>query len=547
MQELINLYDEWFNNKDWWFSKNSKIDVYLCDKYYKYIEISYDIYDEYCKDANNHENKLIIACIILLDQITRHYKRVYDDTLDIMEYTKKAVNFSNILLYRNDYTIFSIDELSFIYLPYRHIKDIDKIYEITNNYIYLYNKSNNEYKIKCRRYIYATLNNIYKDINMLSMKNTIAVKNWKDINKQILDPTSLKTIYISSLNGIIYNHMLEQIENIKDNSTIIISLSGGVDSMVSMYICKYIKDFHNSKKIKNIIAVHINYNNRNTSTDELDFINYYCNKLGIKLYFRTINEIKRIDCMHNGLRDLYEKITKNIRYDMYRQNINNDRTYVLLGHNKDDCFENILTNISNKSNYDNLSGMQILKEIEEIMMWRPFLNIEKKYIIEYANINKIPYLYDSTPEWSVRGKIRDKIKPALLKLKNNEDIEEGSIIDAFFDLKEYISNTQNIFNELIINNLISKLDYNNINKEYTGLYNERELQSLKYLPICELFFKKIKIKCSYKALKEFSKYISNYKDRSFVLSKNCIINIKTDNICNNSIIIIRICLHSFIS
>jgi tRNA(Ile)-lysidine synthetase-like protein len=540
MQELINLYDEWFNNKDWWFSKNNKIDVYLCDKYYKYIEISYDIYDEYCKDINNHTNKVIIACIILLDQITRHYKRVYDDTLDIMEYTKKAVNISNILLYRNDYTRFSIDELSFIYLPYRHMKDIDKIYEITNNYILLYNQSNNEDKIKCRRYIHATLNNIYKDINMLSMKNTIAVKNWKDINKKILDPKSFKTNYISSLNNIIYNNMLEQIENIKDDSTIIISLSGGVDSMVSMHICKYIKDVNNSKKIKNIIAVHINYNNRNTSTDELNFVNYYCNNLGIKLYFRTINEIKRIDCLHNGLRDLYEEITKNIRYDMYRQNIKNDRTYVLLGHNKDDCFENILTNISNKSNYDNLSGMQILKEIEEIMMWRPFLNIEKKYIIEYANTNNIQYLYDSTPEWSVRGKIRDKIKPAFLKLKNNEDIEEDSIIDAFFDLKEYISNTQNIFNELIINNLTSKLDYNNINKEYTGVYNKKELQSLKYLPICELFFKKIKVKCSYKALKDFSKYISNYKDRSFVLSKTCIINIKTDNIYNNCIIIIRI-------
>ena len=540
MQELIDLYYEWFDNKDWWFSKNNKIDVYLCDKYYKYIEISYDIYDEYCKDINNHTNKVIIACIILLDQITRHYKRVYDDTLDIMEYTKKAVNISNILLYRNDYTRFSIDELSFIYLPYRHMKDIDKIYEITNNYMLLYNQSNNEDKIKCRRYIHATLNNIYKDINMLSMKNTIAVKNWKDINKKILDPKSFKTNYISSLNNIIYNNMLEQIENIKDDSTIIISLSGGVDSMVSMHICKYIKDVNNSKKIKNIIAVHINYNNRNTSTDELNFVNYYCNNLGIKLYFRTINEIKRIDCLHNGLRDLYEEITKNIRYDMYRQNIKNDRTYVLLGHNKDDCFENILTNISNKSNYDNLSGMQILKEIEEIMMWRPFLNIEKKYIIEYANTNNIQYLYDSTPEWSVRGKIRDKIKPAFLKLKNNEDIEEYSIIDAFFDLKEYISNTQNIFNELIINNLTSKLDYNNINKEYTGLYNKKELQSLKYLPICELFFKKIKVKCSYKALKDFSKYISNYKDRSFVLSKTCIINIKTDNIYNNCIIIIRI-------
>jgi tRNA(Ile)-lysidine synthetase-like protein len=541
MQELINLYDEWFNNKDWWFSKNSKIDVYLCDKYYNYIEDAYNIYEEYCKDINKHKNKLIIACIILLDQITRHYKRVYDDKLDIVKYTKIAVNISNILLYRNNYMNFSIDELSFIYLPYRHMKDIDKIYEIIYNYIQLYNESDSDDKIKCRRYIQATLNNIYKDINILSMKNTLPAKNWEDINKEILDPKSCKSNYTSSVDNIIYTSVLEQFENIKEDSTIIVSLSGGVDSMVGLYICKYIKDMndtYNSTKIKNIIAVHINYNNRETSTDELHFVNYYCNKLGIKLYFRTICELKRNDCLHNGLRDLYEDITKNIRYDMYRQNIKNDRTYVLLGHNKDDCFENILTNISNKCNYDNLSGMQILKEIDGIMMWRPMLNIEKKHIIEYANINKIPYLYDSTPEWSVRGKIRDKIKPAFLKLKNNEEREEDGIIDSFFDLKDYIANTQNIFTELIIKNLVSKLIliYDNIeDNQYRAFYSRDELLSLQYMPICELFFKKLKIKCSYKALKDFSKYISNYRDRSFVLSKLCIINIKTDINYNNSI------------
>lgn len=532
MQELIDLYYEWFNNKEWWFSKNNKIDVYLSDKYFNNLELVYKIYDEYYKDNSKYNNKIIIACIILLDQVTRHYKRVYDDNIDIITYTKKAVSMCNILLYHNNYTNFSIDELSFIYLPYRHIKDIDKIYEIINIYILLYNKSNYDDKLKCRRYIHATLNNIYKDINILSMKNNIAVKNWEDINKNILDPKSLLCNHAISINDIIYSNMLEQIKNIKEDSTIIISLSGGVDSMVSLYICKYIKDIHNSKHIKNIIAVHINYNNRDTSTDELHFVNYYCNKLGIKLYYRTINELKRIDCLHNGLRDLYEEITKNIRYDMYRQNIKNDSTYVLLGHNKDDCFENILTNISNKSNYDNLSGMEIVKEIEGILIWRPLLNIEKKHIINYANVNNIPYLYDSTPKWSIRGKIRDNIKPAFLKLKNNEEREEDSIIDAFFDLKEYISNTQNIFNELIIKGLIAKIVFNDINKEYSAYYDKKELLSLKYLPICELFFKNLKIKCSHKSLSEFSKYISNYRDRSFVLSKSCLINIKTDNIYN---------------
>ena len=541
MLELINLYHEWLNNKDWWFSKNSQIDFYLCDKYYRYLRDAHNIYEEYSKSSynyDNYDNKVIIACIILFDQITRHYKRAYDDSLDVIEYTRKAVQFSNILLNRNEYTVFTIDELSFIYLPYRHLKDIDKIYEIISNYLILYNKGNRDDKLKCRRYIQATINNIYKDINALSMKNTLSVKNWEDINRDVLDPRCLRSNNISAICPIVHQNILKEIEKLKDDSTIVVSLSGGVDSMVGLYICKYIKDIHNSKKIKNIIAVHINYNNRETSEDELHFVNYYCNNLGIKLYFRTIHELKRNDCLHNGLRDLYEEITKNIRYDMYRQNITNDRTYILLGHNKDDCFENILTNISNKSNYGNLAGMETLKEIDGIMMWRPMLCIEKKHIIDYAHINNIPYLYDSTPEWSVRGKIRDKIRPAFLKLKNNEDREEDSIIESFFDLKDYIANTQYIFRELIIKNLVSKLEYNEVANEYRAFYSKDELFSLKYMPICELFFSNLKIKCSIRALNDFSTYIANYKDRMFVLSKSCIIDIKTNK--NNYIMIIKV-------
>ena len=370
---LNELYDEWFSNRDYWFSKNSKIDVYLCDKYYKYIESTSYIYESYKKNPLFFDNKTIIAYIILLDQISRHFKRVYDTNIDIVEFSRKAVNFSNILLYNNKQDIFTIDELSFIYLPYRHLKDIDKIYEIISIYIELYEKANTEDKLKCRRYLQATLNNIYKDINLLSMKINKRVKSWEYINKDILDPRCLEdNKIVSVVSPIIHENMRNEIEKLKDGSTIIVSLSGGVDSMVALYLCKYIKDTYNSNKIKNIIAIHINYNNRTHSGDELDFVNYYCNKLGIKLYLRTIKEISRNNCLHNGLRDLYEDITKNIRYDMYRLNIKNDRTYILLGHNKDDCFENVITNISNKSNYNNLCGMEVLKEIEGMMFWRHY-------------------------------------------------------------------------------------------------------------------------------------------------------------------------------
>ena len=544
---LNELYDEWFSNRDYWFSKNSKIDVYLCDKYYKYIESTSYIYESYKKNPPYFDNKTIIAYIILLDQISRHFKRVYDTNIDIVEFSRKAVNFSNILLYNNKQDIFTIDELSFIYLPYRHLKDIDKIYEIVSIYIELYEKANTEDKLKCRRYLQATLNNIYKDINLLSMKINKRVKSWEYINKDILDPRCLEdNKIVSFVSPIIHENMRNEIEKLKDGSTIIVSLSGGVDSMVALYLCKYIKDTYNSNKIKNIIAIHINYNNRTHSGDELDFVNYYCNKLGIKLYLRTIKEISRNNCLHNGLRDLYEDITKNIRYDMYRLNIKNDRTYILLGHNKDDCFENVITNISNKSNYNNLCGMEVLKEIEGMMFWRPLLSIEKRHILDCANINKIPYLYDSTPAWSVRGKIRDTVRPSLLLLKNNEGIEDNSTIDSFFYLRDYIANTQDIFNELIIKNLISKIKYMDAenSRKYITEYSKTEMLSLKYIVIAKIFFSKLNIRYSHKAIKDFCEYIGTFdtlsktqQGRKFILSKSCIIDIKINSKNNYNIII----------
>jgi len=544
---LNELYDEWFSNRDYWFSKNSKIDVYLCDKYYKYIESTSYIYESYKKNPPYFDNKTIIAYIILLDQISRHFKRVYDTNIDIVEFSRKAVNFSNILLYNNKQDIFTIDELSFIYLPYRHLKDIDKIYEIISIYIELYEKANTEDKLKCRRYLQATLNNIYKDINLLSMKINKRVKSWEYINKDILDPRCLEdNKIVSVVSPIIHENMRNEIEKLKDGSTIVVSLSGGVDSMVALYLCKYIKDTYNSNKIKNIIAIHINYNNRTHSGDELDFVNYYCNKLGIKLYLRTIKEISRNNCLHNGLRDLYEDITKNIRYDMYRLNIKNDRTYILLGHNKDDCFENVITNISNKSNYNNLCGMEVLKEIEGMMFWRPLLSIEKRHILDCANINKIPYLYDSTPAWSVRGKIRDTVRPSLLLLKNNEGIEDNSTIDSFFYLRDYIANTQDIFNELIIKNLISKIKYMDAenSRKYITEYSKTEMLSLKYIVIAKIFFSKLNIRYSHKAIKDFCEYIGTFdtlsktqQGRKFILSKSCIIDIKINSKNNYNIII----------
>ena len=190
----------------------------------------------------------------------------------------------------------------------------------------------------------------------------------------------------------------------------IMSLSGGVDSMVLM-------DMLLKKKVT-FVAVYIDYNNKSSSPAEKAFVKQWCDWRGVRLYVRTISEIHRPTCMELDLREIYETYTKEVRFATYKnvamlETRDGAPPNVLLGHNKDDCFENILTNTSARSKYDNLKGMAPRSTQDGIQFLRPMLNIPKQHIITYARKNTIPFLYDSTPAWSQRGKIRDAIVPVL--------------------------------------------------------------------------------------------------------------------------------------
>ena len=80
------------------------------------------------------------------------------------------------------------------------------------------------------------------------------------------------------------------------------------------------------------------------------------------------------------------------------------------------CFENILTNIAYNNKYENLLGIEIYSEIDNIIFYRPLINVTKNDIYNFANIHNLQYLRNATPEWSQRGKFRNMIMPVLKNL-----------------------------------------------------------------------------------------------------------------------------------
>lgn len=226
-----------------------------------------------------------------------------------------------------------------------------------------------------------------------------------------------------------------------------ISLSGGVDSMVLMDILH--------KRGKDIIAVHINYNNRDESKMEEDFLREYCENKKITFICHSFNfkrgSIKRSE---------YESLTKQIKFKLFKlilgeYNIN----YIFLAHHKDDIIENIFTNFCRGENFLNLSVIKYSNVIMNVNIIRPLIAYYKSDIYDYAHFYMIPYFLDTTPDWSVRGKFRRAILPKLFDtfsgstgLKNNllsiakESDEWGSLIqtrfiDRYLQLIKYTETT----------------------------------------------------------------------------------------------------------
>ena len=217
------------------------------------------------------------------------------------------------------------------------------------------------------------------------------------------------------------------------NKKFLISLSGGVDSMVLISIIHYLG--------YEVIGAHINYNNRDETLLEQKFLTHWCNYNKIELYTKTIEHLKR----SNSKRSDYESITKKIRFDFYKEvsskeNIN----MILLGHHKDDIVENIFANVCRGRYILDLAVIKKESIVENVNIGRPMIDFYKKSIYEFANLYQVPYFKDTTPGWSVRGKYRNEIYPKI------EDAFTPNVKENLIGLSKQSYEWNNLVQEQII-------------------------------------------------------------------------------------------------
>jgi uncharacterized protein (DUF924 family) len=349
---LLELRIWWFSNPNLWFNSTPTDDQKITEKYEYLIDIGYD------SNILINDIKLGVGYIILYDQITRHVLRTKKYTLKyINKYLNVVVEFVKVFYskYKNDLHEY---DFCFTLLPLRHLNEFKSQSFVMKETWNKIKNSNSELLIKIyKNYLKATYERSVGDETYLN-KHVCEDVNLND--EEIFDPNCFKCSGLlfdekSNIVKKLEETVLKNLKNIVDKK-IILSLSGGVDSIVLSHILSSLKIDYT--------AVHINYANRgNICEKEKEYLSHWANMFKIKLYIRDIYEISRTECMNYDLRNLYEDYTRNARYKAYQDvaKINgwiDGEWHVLLGHNYDDSIENILTNIANKNKYSNLKGME---------------------------------------------------------------------------------------------------------------------------------------------------------------------------------------------
>lgn len=261
---------------------------------------------------------------------------------------------------------------------------------------------------------------------------------------------------------------------------ILLAHSGGIDSSVLANIL-------NDLKIDFSIA-HCNFQLRGTeSENDFKYVSKWSKENKIPFFYSKFSTKKY--CEINKIN--VQLATRELRYNWFfeLQNIYKF-DFILTAHHLNDQVETFMINSSRGTGIKGLLGI-----INSNRVYRPFLNISKKEIFNYAIRNRISWRDDKSNDenYYLRNKFRNKIIPEIEKIIPDYLNKFKNTIDNLDETKEFINNSiEKIRNKIFkkekkiirvkVKSLL-KLDPLNFHLHelfYSYGFNSKELQKFLY-------------------------------------------------------------------
>ncbi|MFZ3579246.1 tRNA lysidine(34) synthetase TilS [Virgibacillus sp. DJP39] len=201
---------------------------------------------------------------------------------------------------------------------------------------------------------------------------------------------------------------------VKRNTTILVGVSGGPDSMALLYFLHSLKEKWNLK----LVALTVDHQLRGEeSKDDSRFVKKMCEKWNIEFCGTSLDVPSYKKSNHVGT----QVAARELRYQFFSEKMyayNAD--YLALGHHGDDQIETMAMAFVRSANSRAMSGIPVKRPFSCGTIVRPFLGITKKEIKRYLQSNEIESRLDpSNLETDyTRNYFREYIIP-LLKSQNN--------------------------------------------------------------------------------------------------------------------------------
>jgi tRNA(Ile)-lysidine synthetase-like protein len=195
----------------------------------------------------------------------------------------------------------------------------------------------------------------------------------------------------------------------------LVAVSCGVDSMVLLHGLAGLKE----KFSFELAVVHVHHQWRQESDQEYTFLEQYTQSLGLRFYGTRLPKQEEQNDLENRAR--------RARYSFFKQVYDSFGAQGLfLAHQKQDVEETVMKRIVEGAHLTHLGGMKERSVQQGMVLWRPFLSVNKKDIVQVAQNEKVPYFEDRTnidPKF-LRSRLREQFFPCLeqvfdKKIKDN--------------------------------------------------------------------------------------------------------------------------------
>jgi len=190
---------------------------------------------------------------------------------------------------------------------------------------------------------------------------------------------------------------------IKENDSLLLAISGGIDSMVLLDILNKLKPKLNLK----LFIAHVDHQTRISSKDDRDFVLKKAEEYGIQFFLENLeinNEQNFHDYAHKARYEFFYKIGKENKIDK-----------IVLAHNANDLAETILMRLTRGSSFEGYRGILEETKYKTITVIRPMLKMSRNDIEVYQQSNLVAYQNDPSNESDdyTRNRFRHYIMPFL--------------------------------------------------------------------------------------------------------------------------------------